>query len=386
MHFIDKMTFDGGIRRTQDGYAVIEARVARAGNVQIYRGDEMGAPERATVRVYRPEAEVFKRDAIASYAGVPVTMGHPAGKVTADSWKSLAVGEAGEDVLRDGDFVRVPLMLRDKAAIDAVDAGMRELSMGYDAMLTFEDGVSPSGEEYDAVMSGFRMNHVAIVDRARGGKELRIGDGVDNWGASPVAIVDKETSVMTDKTTQIVRDGLPVSVPDTQAPVIQKWLSDADKALADKQTALDAANETIKSKDTELAKKDADIDDLKAKIVDGAALDKLVADRAALVNTAKAIAKDVKTDGLSDADIRKAVVSAKLGDEAIKDKAQAYIDARFDILAEDASEDEQKDDYRETVRGGVKHTVDAKAKAVEARSGYINHLRDAWKGEAPIKQ
>ena len=386
MHFIDKMTFDGGIRRTQDGYAVIEARVARAGNVQIYRGDEMGAPERATVRVYRPEAEVFKRDAIASYAGVPVTMGHPAGKVTADSWKSLAVGEAGEDVLRDGDFVRVPLMLRDKAAIDAVDGGVRELSMGYDAMLTFEDGVSPSGEEYDAVMSGFRMNHVAIVDRARGGKELRIGDGVDRWGASPVTPADEKEPDMPDNLRMVVVDGLSVQTTDQGAQAIEKLSKDRDdakKALNDAEAAHQTA---LAAKDTELAKKDADIDDLKAKVVDGAALDKLVADRAALVNTAKAIAKDVKTDGLSDADIRKAVVSAKLGDEAIKDKAQAYIDARFDILAEDASEDEQKDDFRETVRGGVKHTVDAKTKAAEARSGYINHLRDAWKGEAPTKQ
>jgi hypothetical protein len=70
--------------------------------------------------------------------------------------------------------------------------------------------------------------------------------------------------------------------------------------------------------------------------LDDADLDKRVAARADLITKAKAIAKDVKTDGLSDAAIRKAAVTAALGDAAVKDKADAYIDARFDILVEDA--------------------------------------------------
>ena len=79
----------------------------------------------------------------------------------------------------------------------------------------------------------------------------------------------------------------------------------------------------------------AEIDALKAKVLEGPELDAAVAARGDLIAKARAIAPDVKTEGLSDADIRKAVVTAKLGD-AVKDKAEAYIDARFDILAEDA--------------------------------------------------
>jgi len=167
MQFTDRLTLDGGIRRTGDGYGVLSAKVARAGNVQLYLGSEVGMNDKAIVRVYRPESEVFKKDAIASYAGVPVTIDHPKNGVNAETWKDLAVGEVGDDVLRDGEFVRVPMMLRDAKALKAVEDGKRELSMGYSAEIRFADGVTPSGELFDAIMSDFKMNHVAIVDKGR---------------------------------------------------------------------------------------------------------------------------------------------------------------------------------------------------------------------------
>ena len=57
MHLQDKLTIDNK-RRTGDGFLVVNARVARAGNVQAYTGAEVGKPEMATVRVYRPADEV----------------------------------------------------------------------------------------------------------------------------------------------------------------------------------------------------------------------------------------------------------------------------------------------------------------------------------------
>ncbi len=65
MHLFDRMSVDG-TRRTTSGYLVVNARVARAGNVQQYMGYEVGKPEMAVVRVYRPDAEVFNKDTLAS--------------------------------------------------------------------------------------------------------------------------------------------------------------------------------------------------------------------------------------------------------------------------------------------------------------------------------
>ena len=48
--------------------------------------------------------------------------------------------------------------------------------MGYTMDLDTTAGVTPSGEQYDAVQRKLRMNHLALVPRARGGSNLRMGD------------------------------------------------------------------------------------------------------------------------------------------------------------------------------------------------------------------
>ncbi|MDI1264775.1 MAG: DUF2213 domain-containing protein [bacterium] len=384
MHFTDRLTLDGALRRTSDGYAVVSARVARGGNVQTYLGSELGVTDKALVRVYRPAEAVFKKDALATYAGVPVTVGHPAAGVTAATWKDLAVGEVGEDVLRDGEFVRVPMMLRDAKAIETVEAGSRELSMGYSAELTFADGVSPAGEQFDATMSDFKMNHVAIVATARGGKELRIGDDAGKWGASPVKnhTADERTPEMDLR--KVLVDGLTVETTDAGAQAISKLQSALADSAANITKLQDDHSKAIAAKDGELAKAHAERDAEKAKVVDAAALDKLVQARADLVGKAKAIAKNVVTDGLSDADIRKAVVTAVRGADAVADKSPAYLDAAFDIIAEDAAK-AKPDAFRRVIQSGVHQVGDAREEAAKARADHINSLRDAWKG-APAAQ
>jgi hypothetical protein len=175
MQFHDKLTIDG-TRRTRDGYMTVNARVARGGNVQTYLGSEVGKPEMASVRVFRPADEVFSTDTMQSFAHRPVTLGHPSSSVSSTNWKDVAKGWSDGEVARDGDFIRVSMLLADAEAISAVEGGTRELSMGYDCSLDWTSGVSPSGEVYDAIQRGIRSNHVAIVPAARGGAELRIGD------------------------------------------------------------------------------------------------------------------------------------------------------------------------------------------------------------------
>lgn len=324
----------GKVRRTADGYLVADAKVARAGNVQQYLGSEVGRPDMSIVRVYRPADEVFSQDAMHSYAYRPVTMGHPSQMVDADTWKAVSAGQTGGDVVRDGDFVRVPMVLMDSAAIKAYESGTRELSMGYTAEIVFGDGVTPDGKPYDAMQTNLRMNHLAVVDKARGGKDLRIGDGRAP-GVKDRADNPQRNPTMSDyKTRTVMVDGLPVECTDAAAIAIdklQRQLSDADKA----REKLESDHKiVIEAKDAEIAKKDAAIDDLKAKVLDASALDARVQARGDLLATAKAI-HDADYRGKSDAEVRKAAVVGKLGDAAVKDKTDAYIEARFDILAND---------------------------------------------------
>ncbi|TAV89306.1 DUF2213 domain-containing protein [Rhizobium leguminosarum] len=378
MQFTDKLTLDGAIRRTADGYGVVSAKVARGGNVQLYLGSEVGMNDKATVRVYRPESEVFKKDAIASYAGVPVTINHPKNGVSADTWKDLAVGEVGDDVLRDGEFVRVPMMLRDAKAIKAVEDGKRELSMGYSAEITIADGVTPSGETFDAIMSDFKMNHVAIVDQARGGAELRIGDGADKWGAAPISTTDKETVTMTDALRTVVVDGLSVQTTDQGAQAIAKLLKDLESSAA-KIVSSDAAHATaIATKDEEIGTLKAENQKLKDAAPKPADLDKLVADRAALVTTIKAIDSKIEVSGISDNDLRRAAVKAKLGDEMVKDASDAEITGMFKAIAKDVK---TADPFARVVSEGLHNVGDAATKAEDAWGKSIDDL-NAWRKEA----
>ncbi|MBY2986385.1 DUF2213 domain-containing protein [Rhizobium leguminosarum] len=373
MQFTDKLTLDGAIRRTADGYGVVSAKVARGGNVQLYLGSEVGMNDKATVRVYRPESEVFKKDAIASYAGVPVTINHPKNGVSADTWKDLAVGEVGDDVLRDGEFVRVPMMLRDAKAIKAVEDGKRELSMGYSAEITIADGVTPTGETFDAIMSDFKMNHVAIVDQARGGAELRIGDGADKWGAAPISTTDKETVTMTDALRTVVVDGLSVQTTDQGAQAIAKLLKDLESSAA-KIVTSDAAHATaIAAKDEEIGTLKAENQKLKDAAPKPADLDKLVADRAALVTTIKAIDSKIEVSGISDSDLRRAAVKAKLGDEMVKDASDAEITGMFKAIAKDVK---TADPFATVVKDGLKPTDPSNSNA--AHSAMVSDMSTAW--------
>lgn len=352
-----------GVRRTTDGYLVADARVARTG-IQEYLGAEVGKPDMPIVRVYRPPEAVFAEDAMRSYAYRPMTNDHH-GDVNADNWRGLAVGQTGSEVLRDGEFVRVPLVLMDAETIRDYEAGKRELSMGLEASVVFEDGITPAGEKYDARIESMRMNHLALVDKARGGEHLRIGDN------QPTT---KGGHSMADSLRTVIVDGLSVQTTDQGAQAIDKLTKQLSDSATTIQQLKDAHAAALASKDVDLAKKDAELDGLKAKQLSDADIDKRVQARGDLIAKAKSI-QDADYSGKSDAEIRKAVVTAKLGDAAITGKSDAYIDVRFDLLVEDAAQDPVRSHFR-AQDGKPQHPND------NGQSAYEQRLQDAWKGGA----
>lgn len=352
-----------GVRLTRDGYAVAEVRAARTG-IQQYAGSEVGRPDLAVINVYRPPESVFSADSLASYGFKPVTINHPAQGVTADTWKDLAVGIVGGDVVRDGGFVKVPLALMDAAAIKAVQEGTREISMGYVCDLAFEDGMTPEGEPYQAIQRDIRINHLALVPKGRAGPHCRVGDrkGAPETGREPAPINHGDRR-MTLKT--ITVDGLPVETTDAGEAAINKLKGLLDQSAKALETANANHAKAIADKDAELAKKDVELEETKKKVVEDAALDALVADRAAVVTKAKALDPKVVTDGKSIAEIKRAV----LGDAA-KDKSDAYVDAAFDLKTADIK---THDPLREVIADGTT-IVDAVKARDEAKAARLNRL------------
>lgn len=333
VQFVDRAPLSG-VRRTSDGYLVAEARVARSG-IQTYTRREVGLDGDGLVRVYRPEDEVFARDAVSTYAHRPVTIGHPSAPVTADTWKELAVGQTGEDVIRDGDTVRVPLVLMDADAIRAVEAGTRELSMGYTAALEMQDGTTPDGEAYDAVQRDLRMNHLAIVAEARGGPQLRIGDTIEE---DAMADGDKRT---------VIVDGLSVVTTDAGAQAIEKLQRQIADAAAEHE-------KMIAAKDAEIATKDAKIAELEAQVLTDAQIDERVAERAALIDAAAKVAgAKINPAGMTNDAIRRAAITKRLGDAALEGKSDAYAEAMFDALSTGALAVPKSDPFADATAAGI---------------------------------
>ncbi len=360
--FYDKAPM-GKVSLTPEGYMQTSAKVARTG-IQVYDRKELGLEGPGEVRLYRPEEEVFNADSMASYAHRPVTVGHPSVLVTADNWKEHASGYTGDQVVRDKEFVKVPFIITDGALKSMVmDQGVRELSMGYTSLVDFVDGVTPEGEPYDAIQRDLRMNHLAIVPRARGGSELRIGDN------------KRKDTTMVDptKTRTVVVDGLPIEVTDAAVAAIEKKQGEI-QALTVKLA--DAG----KAHDTAMAVKDAQIADLQTKVLSDAALDARVEARVKLLTDAKVLVPTLVVAGKSDADVKRMVVASKFGDAAVTGKSDDYVSARFDILIEDAAKN-GTDPVRAALLDGGKAVQVSGALPVQDTAFYKNlsDAADAWK-------
>jgi uncharacterized protein len=356
------------------GYMRAMPRIARTG-IQIYHGRECGRDDVEKVRVYRDQSVVFSPDAVKSYTHLPVTLEHPGVAVDASNWKKFAVGETGDEVLREGGTVRVPMMLRDAATIKAVKDGKRQISVGYSCDLEWVDGITEDGQKYDAVQKNIRGNHVAIVSTARGGPELKFGDEGDD-------AMDLKT---------ITVDGIACQMTDTAAALVLK-LQDAfeefkkkkKKGEEESEEEVDGLKKDVAAKDAAIAIKDKEIADLQAKLADALSpvrTDQRVKDRAGVIDKAsKILGKAIKSDGMTDSDIRRMVVDSRLGDVA-KGWDDNKVEAGFDAITVTAPASTLTEAVRVFSRAGNAHPSGSPDPRDQAYFDSVKELENAWKSK-----
>jgi uncharacterized protein len=323
-----------GMRLRRDGYLVAEPRVARTG-IQLYRGYELGRPDMPVVRVMRPESEVFdKSGAMASLAHIPITLDHPDEPVNSRNWKEHSVGQTTGDVARDGDFVRVPLMIADKAAIDAAQSGTSQLSVGYSARLLWGDGENGAGEKFDAMQTQIRANHIAIVKAARGGERLNL-------------LGDNETQPE-EYDNMITRniDGVSIELEDRDDQILGRHLNALNSKIADQGAEVEKIKTEIAALQAQLATaqktgdaKDGEIAVLKKSVEDAKLTpekrDKEIKDFLAVVDRATTFFGDAAKytwEGKSVDQVKRDVVSAHMGDAWAKSKNESEITGAFDAI------------------------------------------------------
>ena len=346
---------------TDEGFLCVPGRVSRTG-IQQYLARELnldGDPNRI-VNVYRPEDEVFKDESLSSFDGSDITIEHPDALVNSKNYSKTSVGVVRGVARRDGEFTVCDLVVKDQRAIDAISRGKCELSAGYTAVYDQVAGIAPDGTHYEFVQRDIKVNHVALVDRARAGNNARIFDHSQEKTIVHKIVLDSGRSVeVQDEATALLVsdtiDRLTQRVTDAEAK--------ADKAEAEKE-AMEEELEAEKSK----------------------SCDSAIAERVAAIATVTAAAKRVvgdsfKCESMDAVVIMRTALAAKRPKLEWSDKSPAYVQAAFDMLTT-ADEPAQTTDTAAQLAKLAQDAASAAQPTVDRYAKRKGDISQAWKGGA----
>lgn len=385
----DFMDYRGEVKKTDEGFLIIDAPIAKAG-VYTYM-----LPDGSLQRDLVTKECLENTESLNTLSLKPVTNVHPPEMlVSISTSKYRKIGQVGESNRVVGDKLFCRMVVDTEEGITAItEEGRRELSPGYICDYIIRPGVF-EGQEYDVIQINRRYNHVAIVDNARGGKELAIKiDSADKYDAVMSVKDDSEQSDgiynVSEKDnggnmlpTYRLLDGKDYEASSEIITHIGELRAKLDSANAEiGELKKDAENRTVESKKLE-AERDAlkvKVDgfekiDIDAKIKEG------VRERIALEKVASKVLKDdVKIDEMDNASLKKAIIVTKYPNAAVKldSEANAYLDTFYTIITEDIIDkvdkneiDEQNADSNYKVDGGQK---------TDARQAYIDYFDNLHK-------
>ena len=190
---------------------------------------EYRRPDGSIRRELRLPEEVFAPESLASYKGKPVILTHEAGMIDSDNVQQEQIGTILSEGTQDGDNVRAQIIIHDARKLDY---GLRELSLGYSLDLEEVPG-EWQGQPYDAIQRNIRVNHLALVEKARAGDSARLNiDGEDTQA-------EKGGNTMSKR-----KDGL---TPEEIAQLVEEYKKRKEQRMQgqqpDNQPAADAEGE-----------------------------------------------------------------------------------------------------------------------------------------------
>lgn len=318
---------------TDEGFLRVPGKVARTG-IQQYLACELGLdgdPNRI-INVYRPEEEVFNADSLASFDGVDITLQHPDTLVDSNNYSRVSKGVVrGSGTRTDDNFVQCNLLIKAKDTVDAVLNGTCELSAGYTATYDDTPGTAPDGTPYQFKQTNIRINHVAVVDRARAGSNARIFDN-KTTGDRAMHQITTDTGRVLEVADAAVADAF---------DRLQKRVNDAEADVANKQALLDGTN--------------AKVDDLTAKLEKATlassdeAIKARVEEIAQVQTKARKVAGDsFACDSVNSVEIMRAALTARHPKRDFADKSADYISAAFDMASEEDEDEDKKKDSKDS--------------------------------------
>lgn len=172
-------------------------------------------------------------DSIDQLVGLPVTIGHPEKLLDLETTREFQNGTVIKSWMKK-DEAKIRLRVTGPDGIQAIQKGVRELSPGYQVDIEEKPGTY-QGKAYQYVQTKRRYNHLAIVDRARGGRRAKF----DSWRADGVLVqrTDMEDEVVKIKLPDGTEHEVPKAVAEYLATLAADEKDEGEKEEEDKPAA-----------------------------------------------------------------------------------------------------------------------------------------------------
>lgn len=293
----------------------------------------------------KPPREIFSPVHMESVHGAVVTSEHPPGAVavTPENSQEFQRGHSMSAPTETADGLVVDLVVTDQGLIDDAESGRRTgVSEGMRNTFDHTPGIwtAPDGSKhpYDVVQTNMVANHLAIVSTPRvTSAQLHLDS---------LAQDETEDTNMANKAT-LTFDGYDFETEPAIASVVTAQLGRKDDEINALQVKLSEATTSYDSlteeKDKALAERDAaqaERDGFKEKLAtaDSLDIDKLVDSRLAFIDKAKQVLpadKHGEIRGKTNKDVMRLTCDSLKID--LEGKSDAYIEARFDGLVDQAA-------------------------------------------------
>jgi hypothetical protein len=292
-----------------------------------------------------PEA-VFDTAFVESTKNMPIYIGHkytPDGKLIKDPTliAELSVGRTDNAPVGDNVYLSNVIHVTRADGIQAVNSGMQSLSVGYVCDMVQEAGIW-CGQEYDAVQTNLRGDHLALVFAGRQGDQavLRM-DSSDAEMVDNATVVANNTDtnkedVMAENLKTVKFDGIEYSAEETVLVKLNEAQTRADSLQVKLDTTV-AEKSTVEAERDSLKERfdasDKKVKELEAARIDEAMIEARVAKRLDILAVAQKAEVEVKAD-MAEADIVVAVIKKAFPACDLTGKDAAYVSARFDCARE----------------------------------------------------
>jgi len=309
--------------------------------------------------------DIFSKSTIDSAKGAPVvadlaTQDHPKKGdqyifVDSDNYSDYVMGNISEPVIENGKLVAYETIW-DSRLIDEIKKGnLKEVSIGFSH--TFDDSPGEfEGKKYDKAQTNIIINHLAHVDKARAGEDIKIHvDRKQNLSEEHIMIKEKNSAADADlKGTSDTKFSYRKFDGSTDISVSQEVhteLMSLRNTIKDFQNQVDSYKTQIGdlNKKSESNEKDAEISSLK-ETVDGwkrqydelknsipEVANTMAKERTELVEFAKSVDSKIAIDGLSNKEIKLQIIATGLpfaSGISVDSLTDEIINARFDASKE----------------------------------------------------